>query len=338
MPEIDFENLTDEMKQALKANLETIEKATGVIAFDPSKPISRSDMEQLKISHKMDGEQKEMSVWDTVQMASKGVAYDKHQRTNSENAKVRAAMKSFREMESLKDMPDDETLELVAQEMGSTKENLVATVKNMFGANDEPAAKPSKAAVSSGVDTNSKEFKEAVVSTVKELMSDNLVPTKFHGQYLNAGMKKQAEEALQSEIQKAVEADSRLKKLWEAAGDNEQRKEVLGIVTKMLTSTVDKQARGRITEIAAAGEGDILEEIPGIVKGLVEITNPDELLSKVSPQPITFGAAEPGDAAIKILSGDKPEKVSMADSNLYEDSLAAQIGQKLAEAQLADAS
>lgn len=336
--EIDFENLTEEAKQALKDNLESIEKVAGVVAFDPSKPITRSDMEQLTIKHQMDGEQREMSVWDTVQMASKGVAFDKHQRTNSENAKVRAALKSVREMESLDDMPDAATLEIVANEMGTTKDNLEASLKNSFSAGDPPAKPPvSKQTPGSGIDTNSKEFKDAVVAAVKEGMGDHLVPTKYHGAFLNDGMKAQAEAALKSEIDKVIAEDPRLKKMAEEVGDDEQRKSVLATVTGMLTSTVDKQARGRITQIAAAGQGDILEEIPGIVKDLVEITKPDELLSKVAPQPINFGASEPGDAALTILSGEKPETVSMAEDNLYEDNLAKRIGQKLVETQAASA-
>lgn len=337
--EIDFNNLTDEAKQALKDNLEKIESATGVIAFDPTKPLSRTDMEQLKISHKMDGEIKDMSVWDATQMASKGVAYDKHQRTNSENAKVRAAMKTFREMESIDDMPDDATLDLVAAEMGCSKETLVASVKNMYAPEAKPAAPANgKPAASSGtLDFNSKEFKQAVAAAAKEMLGDQLVKNPFGNSFLNEQMKIQAEAKLKEEIGKAITADPRYAKLVKEAGNNEQRKGVLDIVTKMLTSTVDKQARGRITEIAAAGEGDILEEIPGLVQELVEITNPSELLSKVTPQAMTFAGSEPGDAAITILSNDKPEVVSMSDENLYEENLAKQIGQRVARSQMAGA-
>lgn len=333
--DIDFENLTDEAKTALKDNLSKIEEATGTTAFDTSKPLERSDMEQLQISHKMDGEQKEMSIWDTVQMASKGVAYDKHQRANGENAKVVEAMKTFTDIESLDDMPDDATLEIVARTMGTTKDNLVASLEALYAPEDKSAPKAKdKPVEKSGIDYDSPEFKKAVVAAAKELMPDNLVQTKFHGAFLNAGMKKQADEALAEEIQKVIKVDPRLAKLAEAAGDNEQRKGVLDIVTKMLTSTVDKQARGRITEIAAAGKGDIVEEIPNIVKELVEIIDPSELLSKVTPQAITFAGGEPGDAAIKILSSDKPEQVSMAEPEAYEDQLAANIGRKLAEVQM----
>jgi hypothetical protein len=339
MPEIDFDNLTDEMTQALKDNLEKIESATGVVAFDPTKPLSRTDMEQLKISHKMDGEVKEMSVWDTTQMASKGVAYDKHQRTNGENAKVRAAMKAFREMESLDDMPDDSTLELVAAEMGTSKENLVASVKNMYtvgqATGDMAKAKAPAGSGAATIDFNSPEAQAAMEAFIEKKYGDRIPKTKFHTDWLNSGMRAQAEESLREEIGKAVAADPRYAKLVKEAGDDKQRKGVLDIVTKMLTSTVDKQARGRITEIAAAGKGDILEEIPGIVQELVEITNPSELLSKVTPQAMNFAGSEPGDAAITILSGDKPESVSMSDENLYEENLAKNIGRKLAEAQMA---
>jgi translation elongation factor EF-G len=337
--DIDFDNLTDEAKKALKDNLEKIESATGVIAFDPSKPLSRSDMEQLKISHKMDGKIEDMTVWDATQMASKGVAYDKHQRTNSENAKVRAAMKAFREMESIDDLPDDSTLELVAAEMGTSKETLVASVKNMYAPQAKPAASANgqSAAWAATIDFSSPEAQAAMKAFIDKNYGDKLVKNPYGNNFLNEQMKVQAEAKLKEEIGKAITADPRYAKLVKEAGDNEQRKGVLDIVTKMLTSTVDKQARGRITEIAAAGEGDILEEIPGLVQELVEITNPSELLSKVTPQAMTFAGSEPGDAAITILSNDKPEVVSMADENLYEENLAKQIGQRLATAQMAGA-
>jgi hypothetical protein len=330
--DIDFENLTDEMKEALGKNVSAFESATGRISFDPSKPLDRSDMEQLKISHKMDGEQREMSVWDTTQMASKGVAFDKHQRVNTANQKLADATTTIREFKQGDTLPDDATLELVAAAWGVDKAQIVAGLQ---GGAAEPDPEPNKDKGGKKVDakdiqTDTQAFKDAVTKAVEEQFGDRLLSSKYHGQWVDGRISEDGDKLLAKEIQKVMEENPQLKKLRDDAGDDEQKKSVLASLTKIYVSTVDKQARGRIAQINSAGEGDIQDEIPGIVKDIVALTDPSDLMATIAPQPIIFKGASESDESVTILSKETPDKVEMGDPG-YEEYEMQMMGRRAAE-------
>jgi len=330
--EIDFENLTDEMKEALGKNVSAFESATGRISFDPSKPLDRSDMEQLKISHKMDGEQREMTIWDTTQMASKGVAYDKHQRVNTANQKLADATTTIREFKQGDALPDDATLELVAAAWGVDKAQIVAGLQ---GGTSEPDPEPTKdkgdkTVATPDIQPDTQAFEDAVTKAVEKRLGNRLLSSEYHGQYLNGQITAEGDKMLAAEIKKAMDENPQLKKLAEDAGDDEQKKSVLESLTKIFVSTVDKQARGRIAQINAAGEGDIQEEIPGIAKEIVALTDPSDLMATIAPQPIIFKGASESDKSVTILSKETPDKVEMGDPG-YEDYEVQMMGRRAAE-------
>ncbi len=329
--EIDFSNLTDDMKAEISKNVSAFEKTTGRISFDPNKPLDRSDMEQLKISHKMDGEQREMSVWDTTQMASKGVAYDKHQRTNTANQKLADATKTIREFKQGDELPDDATLELVAGAWGVEKDQIVAGLQGQ-SADSEPDKKDKgdDKVAANEIKTDTKAFEEAVNKAVEKTVGDRLLTSKYHGQWLDGQISADGDKMLADEIEKAMGDNPDIKKLAAEAGDDEQKKAVLESLSKIFVSTVDKQARGRIAQINSAGEGDIQEEIPGIVKDIVTSTDPADLMAKIAPQPIIFKGASESDKSVTILSKETPDKVDMGEPG-YEEYEMQMMGRKVAE-------
>jgi len=133
------------------------------------------------------------------------------------------------------------------------------------------------------------------------------------------------------EIDKAVEASPEFQKLREEAGDNKRRQTALTNVVGWLKSTAIKQADGRIAQINAAGKGDIMEDLPDIVKDVFTSNDPTELLATVTPQPdIIFGASEPGEAPITILSDDAKTDLRTDDPNFLDNEVQL-IGKALAE-------
>ena len=333
--EIDFANLTDEMKEEISSNLTAIEEFTGRVVVDPTKPLSRTAMEQLKIAPKIDGEVVEMSVWDGSQKASMAESTAHQKREAAKNAKAVAAMKVIREYSPGDKLPDNSVLDIVAKQLGMTRDDVVASLTEADANTQKAPEKQAKGDKTvekddkTSVDTDSKVFKDAVKATILEHFGDQLLPSKIHGQYVNSLVKEAGDKALAAEIAKAMDENPAMIKLRKGAGDDPQKKKILESLTKIYTSTVEKQARGRIAEIASRGEGDIEKEIPGIAKEIVETVDPNELMTKVAPELITYGASEQEDA-VTILSTEKLEPVQMGEPG-YEEYEAKLMGQRMHE-------
>jgi hypothetical protein len=328
--EIDFTKpFSDEQKAYLAANIKGIESAAGVIAFDPKQPLSRTAAEQLKIVHKIAGEEKELTIWDTAQMAAKAGGAEAAHREKAELEKKQSRYDEFNKAVSEGKMPSDESLVAVAGILGVTKEQLVAGIAS---SDDDASAKPAKGkqAQAVGIDPSSKEFKDAVAATVREQFGKQLLPSEFHAQFLNDGFKAQTDKLLDAEIDKAIKANPVIAKLTKEAGDDKAKQDILTSLVGIFKSTVDQQARGRAIQIAQAGTGDIQEEIPNIVKGVVAQTDPTAILAKVAPQPIIFGASAPGEVPLTVLSKEKIARVPIDHAD-YEKNLARTMGQQIAQ-------
>ena len=322
--EIDFNNLTDEMKAELKKNVEAFEDATGYVAFDPTKPLSRSAQEQLKLKATVDGEEVETTVWDAKQKYSmaKSVSHDK--REAKLGMQVRDAFKQFREWSPGDDLPSDDVLQIVANEVGMTvdgiKQGLTATPaepksKDTGG---KPVSKAETKSDGPAIDPESEDFQKAVEAAVNKRLGDRLLPSKYHTQYVDEGLRAESKKVLDEEVDKAMAEYGPIKSLTEKLKNNPQRSSILAKVAKIAKSTVTKQAEGRIREIANSGKGDILEEIPGIAKDVYESLDVEDLLNQVAPQPIVFGASE-SDEALTILSDDEPKQMNYGDPGYEEN-------------------
>ena len=324
--DIDFDNLTDEMKAELKKHVDAFEDATGFVAFDPNKPLSRSAQEQLKLKATVDGEEVETTVWDAKQKFSmaKSVSHDK--REAKLGVQARKAFEEFRSWSPGDPLPSDDVLQIVANEVGMSldgvKQGLTATpqdpASNPKPKDDKTVTKPDTKTGTPSVDLESDEFQAAVEAAVNKRMSDKLLPSKWHGQYLDEGLRADSKKALADEVDKALLAYVPMKELREKLKDNPQRTSILDRVSKIAKSTVTKQAEGRIREIANSGKGDIMEEIPGITKDVYESLDVQDLLDQVAPQPIVFGASE-SDEALKILSDEEPKNLNYGDPGYEEN-------------------
>ncbi len=329
--EIDFTKpLTDEQKAYLKEHLPDVEKAAGGVFFDPTVPLTRTDAEQLKIRYKAAGKEIEETIQEALERASKGEGADQRFRQAAEAIKFQEAHTRFVEATTAGQMPTDEDLTLVAAGIGVTKEQLAAGLGGGTADDGDTDKGKAKAPAKGTAPLSGEDFEAAVEAAVNKRLGKRLLPTEYHGQYLSEGFQKHTDALLKGEIEKALKADPVLAKLGKEAGDDDSKKAILGQMTRMLTSTVEQQARGRAIQIAQAGSGDILEELPGIVKDLVAQADPAAILAKVAPQPIVFGASAPGEVPITVLSKEKVPHVSMDDPN-YEDNLVKEIGQQIAQ-------
>jgi hypothetical protein len=315
--EIDFANLTDEMKAALKEHMGAIEEATGTISFDPSEPLPRTAMEQLKISPKVDGKTQEMTVWDASQKASLASSTAHEKREAAEAVKFKAAFDKFTAANEAGQMPDADVLDVVAGGLGVTKEALVAGLSGEGEGEGEgkspAAAKPAATATAATLD------KKAIAKVVEEVVGDRLLPNKYARDFVAAGMDTEATALLTKTITEAIDKDPKLAQIRKDLGENEEKKSILDELTRMYTSTVDKQSRGRIAEMQQAGTGDITEEIPGIVAAVVKDADPSSILAKAAPQPIVLGGGEPGDLPVSIPSNEKLDANLPTDDADFED-------------------
>lgn len=330
--EIDFtKDLTDAQKAYLAENLRKIELGTGKVFFDPKTPLTTTDAGQLMVKYTANGKEIEGRLEDVLQRASKADGADKRFQAAADAMKFKEAHDRFVETVQKGDMPSDEDLNIVAAGIGVTKDALVAGIGGGDDDDGQPAqkGKHSKAAPQP-FDMSSPEAQAAMEKFITEKFGSRLLPSQFHGEFLQEGFKKHWEGVLAGQIAKAIQDNPVISKLTKDAGNNTAKKEILAQMTKMYTSTVEQQARGRAIQIAQAGTGDITEEIPGIVKDLVEKTDPAALLARVTPQPINFGVSEPGQLPISVLSGEKVAKVPMGHPD-YEANLAKEIGQQLAK-------
>jgi hypothetical protein len=333
--EVDFSNLTDEAKDYLKKHMDDVETATGVIAFDPTKPIGRSAMEQLKIEPTVDGKKVPMSVWEASQKASLAASTAHEKREAAEAKKVVTHLNQFRELTEKGEMPSQEVLDTVASAIGVSRENLVAGLTGEGGGNGDGQAGAKKTNDSNGeagATMDEKALQALIDKRVEEKYGKRLLPSEFHAQFVNEGMTKHADELLKAEVDKALKSNPEIVKLVKEAGDDKQKQEVITRFQNMYTRTVDKAARGRIAQIARDGTGDITEEIPDIVKDIVDATDPTSILQLVAPQPIHFGAGGPGESDLTILSKEKPEPVPYGHPD-YEKHLMQEVGMALAESQ-----
>lgn len=330
--EIDFTKpLTDEAKAYLKANLPAIGKAAEGLFLDPSKPLTAADVASLKIRYKVAGQDVEESIPDALAKASKAEGAELRFRSAAEAIKFKEAHDRFVAATKESKMPADEDLTLVAAGLGVTKEQLAAGLGG--GADDAEGGDKGKGnhkAAAPTIDPASPEFKAAVQKIVDEQYGKRMFPTEYHQQFNNEGFQKQTEQLLRAEIAKALAADPTIARLTAEAGTDKAKKEILGQLTQMFTSTVEQQARGRAIQIAQAGTGDIQEEIPNIVRECVKQTDPAAILAKVAPQPINFGVSEPGEVPISVLSNEKIARVPM-DHPDYEANMAKTMGQMIAK-------
>jgi len=331
--EIDFTKpLTEEAKAYLRQNHAAIAEAGGVVLLDPSKPLTSADVASLKIRYKVAGQDVEETIPDALTKASKAEGAEMRFRSAAEAIKFKEAHDRFVAATKESKMPTDDDLTLVAAGLGVTKEQLAAGL--VGGADDTDDVNTGKGKGShkaaAGIDPSSPEFKAAVAKIVEETYGKRLLPTEYHGQFLSEGFQKQTDQLLKAEITKALAANPVIAKLTAEAGTDKAKKEILGQLTQMYTSTVEQQARGRAIQIAQAGTGDIQEEIPNIVRDCVKQTDPAALLAKVAPQPIVFGAGEPGEVPISVLSNEKVAQVPM-DHPDYEANMAKTMGQMIAK-------
>ena len=326
---IDWANLTDEDKADLKANIGNIEKITGLIAFNPEEPLSRSAQEQLKIKPKVDGKEVELSVWDAGQNTSLARAAAKNQRENAKNAKVVAALEAFRAIESKDDIPDDDTLDVVAEYIGTTKEAILASFN---GQTDDDKGDKGADVADKTKAWDPKAFADEVNKAVDERLKgieDRLLPTKYHGQYVQDRVSDEAKKLLAEKIDEAIASDKTLAKLTKDAGEDKQKLAVLSQLTKLYKSTATAKATGRIDTIVSQGKGDIEEEIPGIVSDTVALIDPTELVTLITPQSINFGGSE-SEQAIEILSTDANNDKPDFGTPEYDLHIAKQMGMKIA--------
>jgi len=332
--DIDFANLTDEMKAALKENLEKIEEAAGVVAFDPNEPLSRTAMEQLKIKQKIAGKDEELTVYDAAQKAAKAGGADKAFREKAALEARIEHLESFSKAIKNKEMPSDDAFRAVAEVLDTDVPTLRASVGlDQAGDDDQGGTVDTKTQPKGQKATQqSQATKKITLEDLDASVLERILPTKYHGQHVSQTMKTAADKMLDDEITKALTNSPALAKLQKTAEGNPNQKFVLDEISKVFKSTVDKQARGRIIEMQQTGTGDILEEIPGIVKGLVESTDLSGILAKATPQPIIIGGGEPGDMPLSVLSGEKLKDDLRTDDPDYLDNEVKIMAQRLAGA------
>lgn len=323
--DIDFGNLTDEMKAELKKNLEKIEDATGVVAFDPSKPMSRAAMEQIKITQKIAGKDEELTVYEAAQRAAKAGGADAALRESSEAKAFKKAFDEFKTKTEAGEIPDDRILAIVAPALNVDVATLKASITAEAGSDD--TKKTTKASAAAAVD------EEAITKKVIESLTKQglLLPNKYAGDFLRDGMDLEGQKVLKDEVDKALAKDGRLTALLKKAEENPQHKGLLEKLSKGIPSTVQKLTRGRLAEIREAGTGNIVEEIPGIVADVVKDIDYDGILAMAAPQPIIMGGGESGDLDIKILSNEKPKDDLSTDDPDYLNNEVKIYAQRLAK-------
>ena len=331
--DIDFNNLTDDMKAEITANMGNIEKATGLISFDPEKPLPRSAQEQLKITPKVDGKEVELTVWDAAQNTSLARAAAKSQRDNAKNAKVVAALESFRGITSKADIPTDDTLDLVAEYIGTTKEAILSSF-DVHASEGDDDKQGDKKVDNTDATADAKAFNEAVAAEVAKQLKpyeNRMFSSEYHKGYNDDRVSVASRKLLDEKLNEAIEADPKLTQLRKDAGKDKQKLGVLTELTKLYKSTATAKATGRIDTIVSQGKGDIEEEIPGIVSDSVALIDPTELLTMINPQSINFGGTE-STQAIEILSTDADQETPDFGTPAYDLHIAKLMGAKIAEA------
>lgn len=322
--EIDFTKpLTDEAKAYLKANVEKIEEAAGVIAFDPAEPLSRTAMEQLKVRHKIAGKDETFTVWDAAQSKTKVGGADALMQKAGEAMKLAEAAGRIKEALAAGENPDDDDAKFVQKALSDDP-------AAFLGKPDDGKNKRSKIEDQKSDSPARKVTLADLDPEVRELM----FPTKHHGAFVGEQLDAEATRILKETITKGLANDPKRKAVEAKLGRDANKQSIMASFDKMAIDTLDQQARGRIAELRGSGtDGDILGEIPGIVGRFVANMDPQTILDKAAPQAILLGGSSPDDAPLRVLSDEDLSAIPKFDSN-WPEAMARRAVQKLAAQQV----
>jgi hypothetical protein len=332
--EIDFAKpWTDEAKAYLKANLGKIEEATGVVTLDPKEPLSRTAMEQLKIHHKIAGQDEDFSVWDGVQRAAKAGGADKAMKDAKDALAYKAAADRIREANVNGATPSDEDVNLVLGGLHPDPQSL------LHEDDEQPAkGKGSKAKASAGDDIEQR-INAAVAAYDKKLRDSGLLlRTPHHGMFLDEQLGGEANRIINEAAKKAVANDPKRKAVEAKIGKDPNRRAIMDVYDKTCIDTVVSQARGRMKELQGQDGADILAEMPKIAEGIVATMDPQAMIDRAAPQPILLGGSSPDDMPLRVLSTDEPPARPKLDDADFEDKMAQRWAHRTAKEAAAAAS
>ena len=332
--DIDFTKpLTDEAKAYLKANLGKVEEAAGGVAIDPNEPLSRTAMEQLKIRHKIAGQEEDFSVWDGVQRASKAGGAEKAMKDAAEALTLKGALDRIKAANAIGQQPTDEDSALVLGALHPNPEALLGEDDGDQGTRGNgKGGKTAKAAA----DPDLEHKIAAAIDAGLKRIEKRLLPTEHHGAFLSEQLDAEAQKILRQAAEKSVKEDPRRKEIEKKIGTDANRKEIMAIYDRAAIDTVVQQATGRIQEIkASGGSGDILSEMKGLAEGVVAAMNPQAMLDRAVPQPILIGGGGPDDLPLTVPSAqDAPARPKLDDPE-FADKTAALWAHRIASQQMA---
>jgi hypothetical protein len=310
--EIDLANPTAEQLEALKQAVPTLGTKLGVMVLDPAQPLSREQMEKLTIQHKIDGEQQTFTAWDAAQAKSLTTSAARDKREAAELRKKieeldadDKAFEAFRAAADAGKVPPADVIARVAKKIGvepkDVLDGLQQTADDGRGkrTDDAPARKITLADLDPELQ--------------KKLLSD------VQAGFLTEQMGTNAEQALAKHISESLAKHPAIVKARQDAESDPSKKKVLERVEKVAIRAVDKESRGRIAQMQAAGSGDILAEMRDIVDGVVKTLDPDTLLQLAAPQPIIMGPSESGQTPLTILSNEKVKTLPRSDPNYFDN-------------------
>ena len=132
-------------------------------------------------------------------------------------------------------------------------------------------------------------------------------------------MSEDATKTLDTIIKESLDKHPQLSKYREQAKTNPQIKALLASMENIAKRTVTTDSLRRIDQMRAAGSGDILAEMPGIVNEGVKSLDLDTILPLAAPQPILLGASEPGQTPLTVLSHETVKELPRSDPHCFDN-------------------